>query len=381
MKTEGMMLITARDLLVTRLSSLEDPRIETVNKLHKLVDILMIGFCATLGGAEGWEDMEIFGLAKAEWFSQFLELPNGIPSHDTISRVFQRIAPSAFQEALIGWLLSLKSLGSQQIAVDGKTLRRSFDKASGQSPLHLLNAWASETGILLGQTAVDRKENEIVAVPKLLRLLELEGSLVSMDAMGTQTKIAHQIIEQGGDYLLALKENHPLLFEEVSQFFQQNEHPEMALIAESTMEVDAGHGRVETRKCWISHSLDWLPQRGQWKGLKTVACVQSSRDLGNGKEPSETKRFFLTSLEPEVKKIQKAIRQHWTVENTLHWTLDTTFHEDDSRIRKNHAPENLSILRKVALSWLKQKDVKRSIPSKRKKIGWDPSFLSEVVFQ
>jgi predicted transposase YbfD/YdcC len=365
-------------LLVSRFRQLEDPRRKTINKLHQLEDILMIAFCATLGGADGWEEMELFGQTKEAWFRQFLTLPHGIPSHDTISRVFRMIDPKAFQEILIQWLLSLQSVGSQQINIDGKTLRHSFDRVSGQSPLHLLSAWASETGVVLGQAVVGAKENEILAIPQLLQLLELEGSLVSMDAMGTQKEIARQIIDQGGDYLLALKENHRLLYEEVESFFAGTPHPEMESIALVCSNVDAGHGRVETRTCWVSGSLHWLESRGQWKGLQTVVCVQSLREGPDGL--SSERRYYLSSLAPDPVPIQKAIRQHWSIENTLHWTLDMTFQEDASRIRKDHAPENLACLRKVALSWLKQENSKRSIRSKRKKIGWDHGFLQKVLF-
>lgn len=365
-------------LLVEQLSKIEAPRIETKNKRHRLVDILMIAFCSMLCGAEGWEDMELFGQSKESWFRQFLDFPHGIPSHDTFARVFRALNPSVFQEGLVQWLVAIQAVLGEPINIDGKTLGHSFDRAAKQSALHLVNAWASETKLILGQVAVESKENEMVAIPKLLQLLELRGSFVSLDAMGTQTEIARQIIEQGGDYLLALKPNHPLLFEEVTAFFSQCPHEEMQLLAQWEQEVEGGHGRVELRKCWVSRSLNWLEQRGQWKGLQTVICLESMRDLGE--TISMERRLYLTSLPPEPKVLLKAIRKHWGVENHLHWALDTNFYEDASRIRKDHAPENLSMLRKVALSWLYQQTSKRSVRSKKKKVAWNNRFLEKLLF-
>ena len=279
-----------REDLLFRFYGVDDPRRETINKLHRLVDTLMISFCAMLGGAEGWEDIEWFGNCKADWFGEFLELPNGIPSHDTFCRVLGAIDPSQFQEALLDWLFTIQAWFPQQINIDGKTLRHSFDQASGQSALHLLNAWASESEMFLGQLRVEGKENEIVVIPQLLQLLELKGCLVSIDAMGCQTAIAQQVVEQEGDYLLALKENHPKLYEEVKSFFGELDHPEMKLLASQSQTVDADHGRIETRQCWVSQSLNWLEARGQWKGLNTVVCLKSIResDSKNQKNPDIT---------------------------------------------------------------------------------------------
>lgn len=371
------MVLTPGQELIQRFEMLVDPRIERCKK-HKLVDILMIAFCATLSGAEGWEEMEEFGAAKETWLRQFLELRYGIPSHDTISRVLRRLKPEALEEVLVAWLLSLKGEQGQQINLDGKTLRHSFDRACQQSPLHLLNAWAAETSIFLGQRAVADKENEIVAIPDLLRLLALEATVVSIDAIGCQTAIAQQIIDQQGDYLLALKENQPSLYQEVVAFFAEVQHPEMSTLVASTQTVDADHGRVETRSLWVCDSLDWLEQRGRWKGLQTVIRVDAQRESAT--THSQQTRYYISSLPKNPQRLQQAIRNHWRIENTLHWCLDMTFAEDASRVRKDHAPQNLSLLRKIALSWLKQESSKGSIKAKRKRAGWNNFFLEKVLF-
>lgn len=360
-------------------SELEDPRIERT-KRHLLLDIVALSICAVIAGADGWEDIEEFGNQKHEWLKTFLRLPNGIPSHDTINRVFRRLKPEQFQRCFASWIASLDAaLGLKQIAIDGKTLRRSFDRASAKNALHLVSAWSVENQLSLGQVAVDEKSNEITAIPELLQLLELRGAIVTIDAMGCQKEIAQQIVDGGGDYVLAVKENHPKLHAALADHFLQLHESDFAdgdCRRHTTNSND--HGRQETRSYYTAPLPESLQAfREEWAGLNSVgqAITISQRD---GKETSEV-RFYISSLAPRVKRFANAVRGHWGIENSLHWVLDVTFDEDRSRIRKDHGPENFALLRRLATSLIKQDTSTGSVRKKRKRAAWNNQALLNIL--
>lgn len=358
-------------------ADMPDPRVERT-KLHKLEDILAITICAVICGAEGWTEIELFGRSKYLWLKTFLDLPNGIPSHDTFARVISSIRPDDFERRFQKWTQAIAENTSEKvIAIDGKTLRRSFDHANAKAAIHMVSAWACENKMVFGQIATDEKSNEITAIPKLLEMLVLEGSVVTIDAMGCQKKIAETIQASGGDYIFSLKGNHGTLHDEVKLFLDD-------AIANDSHEdyhhtTDGGHGRVEIRKIWYSENVHWMRDRQQWPGLSCVAAVQSQRTVG-GKTSTE-RRYFLSSLSDiDAETIGRMIRRHWGVENKLHWTLDVSFGEDDCRIRKNCGAENFSRLRRIALNLLKQeKTAKCGMKAKQHKAGWDEQYMLKVL--
>jgi predicted transposase YbfD/YdcC len=365
--------------LAYHFADLTDPRIDRT-RLHDLLDIIAIAICAVVAGAESWDDIEDFGHAKHDWLKTFLPLPNGIPSHDTFRRLFERLDPDQFQRCFLGWVETLQEVTERQvIALDGKTLRRSFDRAKGQSALHLVHAWATANHLLLGQVAVDEKSNEITAIPKLLKMLEIAGAIVTIDAMGCQKEIARTIRERRGDYVLALKANHEHLYEQVVAFFdgacaRQMKGDDIGY----HREWSEGHGRTEARRCWATSDLTWLPGREEWKDLKSVVMIEAERFVGDAL--SVETRYYLSSLPNDAKLLNEAVRSHWAVENSLHWVLDVTFHEDSSRIRKENAPENFGLLRRLALCLLKKEtSSKRSIKGKRLRASWDEGYLLRVL--
>ncbi len=365
--------------LVHHFADLTDPRVERT-RLHELLDIVAIAICAVIAGAETWEDIEEFGHAKHGWLGTFLALPNGIPSHDTFARVFARLDPDEFQRGFLAWIAALhEATGRQVVAIDGKALRRSFDRAKARSALHLVHAWATANHLLLGQAAVGEKSNEITAIPELLRMLELSGAIVTIDAMGCQKEIARTIREEGADYVLALKANHERLFEQVVAFFDGAcAHGRKEGGIRYHREWDEGHGRTECRRCWATSDLDWLGGREEWADLRSVVLVESERFIGGALTVEE--RYYLRSLPADAKLLNESIRTHWAVENSLHWVLDVTFHEDESRIRKGNAPENFGLLRRLALCLLKQEATsKRSIKGKRLRTSWDEDYLLRVL--
>ena len=370
-----------QDLSIARhFADLTDPRVERT-RLHQLLDIVTIAVCAVVAGADSWEHIEQFAKAKRPWLETFLALPNGIPSHDTIARVFARLDPDEFQHAFLSWIGALQEATDRRvIAIDGKTLRRSFDRAKGKSALHLVHAWATANHLLLGQVAVDEKSNEITAIPVLLKTLELSGAIVTIDAMGCQKEIARTIREEGADYVLALKGNHENLHEQVVAFWEEAYRRGFKgyEVMSYHRQWNESHGRYEARRCWATSDLSWLEGREQWDGLQSVVFVESERFVGDSLSVEE--RYYLSSLSADAKLLNEAARSHWGVENSLHWVLDVTFDEDRSRIRKENAPENFGLLRRLALCLLKRdRSSKGSIKGKRLRASWDEDYLLQVL--
>jgi len=326
------------------------------------------------------EEMELFGRSKEEWFKSMLELPNGIPSHDTIGRVFARINPKEFRESFLGWVGSIyRVIKDQVVAIDGKQSRRTHDRRSGKGPLQMVSAWSRENGLVLGQQKVAEGSNEITAIPELLKILEVRGCIVTIDAMGCQTEIASAIVEKGADYVLAVKGNQGLLLDDLTRYFDwalEDKFNQTAYTYHQT--VDSEHGREEIRRYWSSEDIGWIRNKDGWKNLKSIAMVDSERTV-DGKTTRQ-KRYYISSLEGQAEQISEAIRGHWSIENSLHWVLDVAFREDQSRIRKDHAPENMAILRHIALNLLKHdKTEKVGVKSKRLNAGWNESYLMKVV--
>ena len=365
--------------LANHFKDIEDPRIER-SKDHLLIDILTIAILAVICGADGWVGIETYGKAKHTWLKTFLALPNGIPSHDTFSRVFARLEPEQLQGCFLSWVRSVSRITEGEvIAIDGKTVRRSYDEGKEKGAIHRVSAWASQNRLVLGQRKVDAKSNEITAIPELLKVLDLHGCIVTLDAMGTPKTIAHQIIEQGGDYVLALKGNQGHLFEDVQQIFEQAKSKNFESIDYDFYETcDAGHGRIETRRCWSLGQVEWLIDAEKWTGFTSMAMVESLRQC-DGKTSRE-RRYYISSLTPDAQRLAESIRTHWSIENPLHWVLDVAFREDECRIRSGHAPENFTLLRHLALSALNQeKTAKVGVQNKRLRAGWDDDYLLKVL--
>ena len=362
-------------------SQLEDPRIERT-KRHKLIDIITITICAIICGADGWNDIELYGKCKYKWLKKFLELPNGIPSHDTFSRVFSLLNPEKLQECFLEWIESISLITFGEIvAIDGKTLRGSYNKNKDKPAIHMVSAWATTNGLVLGQRKVEDKSNEITAIPELLKVLSLAGCIVTIDAIGCQKKIIKQIIAQNGDYVIALKKNQGGLYERVEKLFEQALLKDFeGLIKSEYRQSSDDHGREETRYCQILTNINQeIDHDGEWKNLNSIAYVDYLRT--EKEKTSLERRYFISSLNQDNhQSIALAIRKHWCIENQLHWVLDVSFNEDDSRIRKDNSPENLAIIRHIALNLLKQeKTLKVGVKNKRKNAGWDDKYLIKVL--
>jgi predicted transposase YbfD/YdcC len=363
-------------------SQVSDPRIDRT-KEHKLMDMIAIAICAVICGAEGWTDIENFGNSKLPWLKTFLELPNGIPSHDTFGRVFSRIDAQQFQLAFYEWVWAVNDIIQGQIInIDGKQLRGSKDRVLGKRAIYMVSAWAEENELVLGQRKVDEKSNEITAIPELLKILALSGCIVTMDAIGTQTNIAKTIVEAKADYVLSVKENQGHLYEDISVLFavDQAQHFKYAAL-EYAQTTNKDHGRIEVRECWSTSNPDYLNlirDRENWLGLESIAMVICTRII-EGKETKRV-RFFISSLPSNAERLLDIVRKHWSIENDLHWVLDVALNEDHSRVRKDQAPENLAVLRHIALNLLKQeKTAKGGIHAKQLQAAWKQDYLLKVL--
>jgi predicted transposase YbfD/YdcC len=365
---------------------LADPRIDRT-KDHYLVDIVTIALCAVLCGADNWVDIETFGQAKEAWLRTFLALPNGIPSHDTFGRVFARLDPVAFQHCFLNWVKAVAPTTTGQVAIDGKTLRGSHDRVGGKAALHLVSAWAANSGLVLGQVAVQAKSNEITAIPALLELLAVEGCTVTIDAMGCQTAIADQIVRQGADYVLALKANQGSLYDEVQTTFaltQNNDGAELlAASYDEVRTVDKDHGRLEIRRIWTITDpaiLAYLNPTEAWSKLQSIGMITAERRIGT--DVTTDTRYYLSSRALDAAALGRVARTHWEIENRLHWVLDVTFREDDHRTRTGHSAENFAVLRHLALNILRRdKSVRGSIATKRFKAALTEQYLARLIAQ
>jgi len=365
-------------ILVQRLKQIDDPRI-TGRCDHVLVDILVIALCATMAGAEGWDDMEAWGEANEERLGLYLELRNGIPGHDTIRRVFEAIDPKRLEALLLDWIGDVCPTLGKVIAIDGKSIRGSGSVLRGRRALHVVSAYASEVGLVLGQQRCEEKSNEITAIEALLPNLKLAGCIVTIDAMGCQTAIATQIVERHGDYLLNAKDNQPKLADAIKEYICIGEQHAWKNLAPSQFEtLDKGHGRVETRRCVALPVPDYIPEIARWPGIKSIARIEAIREA-HGKMTTEV-RYLIGSMEPDAQVILNATRLHWGVENGLHRCLDVAFREDASAVHLRQAAANLGIMRKLALNIFRL-DVssKLSLPRKRKNAAWKPDYLFDLL--
>ena len=366
--------------LFERVGEIKDPRVERT-KLHCLKDILVIAVCGTICGADNWEEIAEFGESKREWFATFLELENGIASHETFRRVFILLDNIELKTLFVDWISAAVELNKGTLVnIDGKSLCGSKEPIKGQTALNVVSAWASEQAVVLGQVRCEEKSNEITAIPELLKILNLEGCIVTIDAMGCQREIVEEIIERGADYVISLKGNQGNLHTEIKDYLDWAERigfKEISYDYCETLEKD--HGRIEERRCWVREEIGWLEQKEEWKNLKSVVLVEAIREV-IGKEKTVERRYFISSLEANAEQSLRAVRGHWAIENELHWCLDIGFREDDCRVREAKSAENLATLRHIGINLLKQeKSCKRGIEGKRKKAGWDESYLLKVL--
>jgi predicted transposase YbfD/YdcC len=367
--------MNANDNLISIFGNIEDPR-SHINQLHDLVDILLIGIISVICGAQTWKQMVDFAYSKEDFLRKFLKLDNGIPSEDTINRVFSAIDSSEFENCFIKWVNSISLITKGQvIAIDGKTLCGAKSKGI-KSPVHMVSAWANDNNLVLGQVRVNDKSNEITAIPELLDKLMIKGNIITIDAMGTQTNIVEKIIKNEADYILAVKDNQKQLLEEIKDEFKFGK--EIGLVTN----IDIGHGRIETRKCSVISNFLFIENKDdKWKKLNQIIRIESIREFKNSDKPTEkATRYYISSLMNNATEYQKNIRSHWGIENKLHWTLDVSFSEDSSRKRNKNAAQNYSVLLKIALNLLKnEKTQKQGIAGKRLKAGWDENYLLKVL--
>lgn len=367
--------------LETHFGKLIDPRGPNIE--HLLFDIVAIAILGTICGADGWVEIEQFGQQKLTWLQQFLRLPNGIPSHDTFGRVFAQLDPEEFQACFQTWVQALQEITrGQVIGIDGKQLRGSHDRRKGQHALYMVSAWAAANHLVLGQKNVAKKSNEIVAIPELLHLLDIKGCLVTIDAIGTQSKIAKMVVKKEADYLLAVKNNQEKLYQTLEMLFTYDQKAGFPLSAYTyAKEVKKGHARIDVRECWVTADPEYLacvPQATKWPGLKSLVMLTRRRIIAG--EETVKIGYYISSLEANAQRILQATRQHWRIENGLHWVLDIAFNEDRSRVRKDHAPANLAVLRHMAVNLLKQEtSAKGGIKAKRLQAGWNEDYLLKVL--
>jgi predicted transposase YbfD/YdcC len=364
--------------LITVLREIPDRR-QAAKVLHRLDEMLFVVICAVISGCDGWSDIVEFAHSKESWLKRFVQLEHGIPVDDTIARIMAWVSPKAFEQCLMRLSQQLaEACDEEVIAVDGKRIRRSYDRKQGQAPLHMVRAWATAQGMALGMVKTDCKSNEITAIPELLALLELKGAIVTLDAMGCQSAIAEQIVEQEADYVLAVKDNQPALHGELQEFFTTAQAHQFQDVPHTFSEsIDSGHGRIETRRCWASECLVTLSNPERWKGLKSVVLIERER-IVDGLTSNE-RAYYITSLPANAARIAAAVRAHWAIENSCHWVIDVTFNEDRSRIRKGEAPHNFALLRQFALHLLKKHPAKLSIRRKRLRAALNDSFRLQVL--
>lgn len=380
-----MNIETEEDIpFLTHFRGVTDPRVEH-NKRHSLCDILFLSVCAVLCGANHAVAIADFAQARQDWLRQFIPLEGGPPSHDTISRVLALIDPKEFETCFVRWTTAIQDKTQGEVVpIDGKTVRRSFDKATGQAAIHMVSAWSSANGIVLGQVKVDDKSNEITAIPKLLDMLDIQGRIVTLDAIGTQKEIARQIRQKKGDYVLAVKDNHPNLAADIKAFFERNQANHFmdgnadTVPHDYCQTIDADHGRIETRRCWCTDLIEDIADTAQWEGFKSIILIEAER-LHQGQTTIE-QRLYISSLPPNAQRLLQAVRTHWAIENSLHWVLDVTFREDESRTRKGHGAQIKSALNRIAINLCKTNTTRNAATSrKRNMASWDQDFLTELI--
>jgi predicted transposase YbfD/YdcC len=370
------------EVLISKFAQIEDPRCDWRVE-HKLLDILVIAVCAVIGEAESFEDIALYGRCKRDWLQRFLELPGGIPSHDTFRRVLMLVDPEAFERSFLGWVRAVfrpAEVIPRQVAIDGKTVRRSFDRKRGRSPLHLVSAYATEHGLVLAQRAAESKGGELAVLPDLLEGLDLEGCLVSLDALACQPAVAEQVVSRGGDYLLALKGNRRKAYAEVRDWFAANAFALGTLLHPCFDALDDGHGRLVRRRVFACPDVGIFRTLEDWPGLRAVLAVETIRGVtGTGKVTAEI-RHYLSSAQLPPEQLATAIRRHWAIENGLHWVLDVGFREDASRVCDRNAARNLALLRKIALNLARADgSLKASLKGKRKSAAWDNDFMATLI--
>lgn len=359
--------------------NLKDPRAQQSIK-HNLMDILLITICAVICGADDWYAIEAYGHSKLDWLKNFLELPHGIPRHDTFSRLFARLNPEQLQSSFISWVQEIHPLKQGELLnIDGKTLRGAKERGHSKSLIHLVSVWSSDYHLVLGQSKVQEKSNEITAIPELLQLLLIKGCLVSIDAMGCQKEIAKTIIDQEADYVLALKGNHGNLYEDVTQLFRLAHQQNFNQIEHQFYQtVNQNHGRREIRRFWTMGNTEYLLGAEQWEGLKSIGMVEYECYIGN--DVSIEQRFYLLSIPSNAQRFAKAVRGHWSIENNLHWVLDVGFNEDSQRGCIGYSAENLALIRHIAVNLLSQeRSAKVGTRNKRLKAGWDNRYLEKIL--
>lgn len=377
----------AIDHLCGYFATVVDPRREHATTLHSLEAILIITILGTICGAQNWVEIEQWGEARQAWLREFLDLPYGISSHDTFGRVFALLDPASLPQAFVAWTSALAQGGPEIVAFDGKTIRRSLDRADGKGPIHVVSAWAARNELVLAQFKVDAKSNEITALPALLAMLNLEGSVVTSDAMGCQVEIARQIIDQGGDYVLSLKDNQPSLAADCAALFAwlHGPHPlDEPIVVGTDEQADGGHGRVETRHVWCTSELQGVVSGERWPGLTSLVMVEATRHIGGRDEVEQ--RYYISSLpgstDTDAHRFNDVIRTHWEIENRVHWVLDVAMAEDTNRARKGESAQNLALIRKLVLNLLRREtSVKTGFAAKQKRAGWDHNYLLKILAQ